>query len=223
MIEYHNGIALIANDTHICRWVKESNRLDHDQNVLPLILPLIPVDGMVVDAGAFCGDHTIAYAKKVGKSGIVMAFEPFNDSFDCLAYNMYDYPQVHCFKMALGNEYGKISASCTNNNFGMATISKSEDGNPILPLDDFMINKLDFFKIDTEGTEIDVLLGAIKTIEKFKPIMFIEVNEHTLRVKGHTKNDLLKTISDLGYRYRNVYEGQGLGDEQFDVICFPVL
>ena len=32
------GIAIIEEDTHICKWEKEAGRLDHDQNMMPLIV-----------------------------------------------------------------------------------------------------------------------------------------------------------------------------------------
>ncbi len=219
-----DGIAVIENDTHISRWIEESGRLDHDQNVLPIILPYIPEGGIVVDAGSYLGDHTIAYLNKVGLKGIVLSFEPFQEAMECQIYNLKDYSNIVFCSMALGSKAGFVKTSCTNNNFGMTTVEESEEGIEVMRLDDcvlFQELKLDFLKIDCEGMEIDVLQGAKETIEKFKPVMFIEVNEHTLKAKGYTKNDLLQTIHDLGYTYRNVYEEQGLDDEQFDVLCFP--
>ena len=135
--------------------------------------------------------------------------------------------------MALGNRNGFVKPIALNENFGMAIVEDLSNDIEnvgeinIAKLDSYIetfpyeFTQLDFLKIDTEGFEIDVLQGAKQTIEKFKPVMFIEVNEHTLKAKGYTKNDLLQTIHDLGYTYRNVYEEQGLDDEQFDVLCFP--
>ncbi len=43
------------------------------------------------------------------------------------------------------------------------------------------IKKIDLIKIDTEGYELEVLIGAKKTIEKFKPkYIQIEYNWHHL-------------------------------------------
>lgn len=233
MIEYFNGIALIVGDSHICRWIKESGRLDHDTNVLPRVLHFVPENGVVIDAGGFCGDQTVAYANKVGINGKVIAFEPFPEAFQCLEHNMKESPQVICENMALGNRNGFVKPIALNENFGMAIVEDLSNDIEnvgeinIAKLDSYIetfpyeFTQLDFLKIDTEGFEIDVLQGAKQTIEKFKPVMFIEVNEHTLKAKGYTKNDLLQTIHDLGYTYRNVYEEQGLDDEQFDVLCFP--
>jgi FkbM family methyltransferase len=217
-----HGFAVIDGDTHIGKWAEESGRLDHDQNVLPLILPFIPIGGFVVDAGAYIGDHTIAYAQKVGPTGYVLAFEPNKDAYDCLKFNLTAYERVHCMPFAVGKSISKGKVVVKSENFGMASVVDSDDGIAICPLDKcFGPHRFDFFKIDVEGFEIDVLYGAKDNISKFKPVMFIEVNEHTLKVNGHTKNDLLQTVSDLGYNYRNIYEEQGLGGDQFDIICFP--
>ncbi len=227
MIEYFNGIALIESDTHICRWVKETGKLDHDTNVLPKVLPFVPVNGVVIDAGSFVGDQTIAYANKVGVNGKVLAFEPFPEAFQCLEYNMKELPHVVCENKALGNKNGFVTAKALSENFGMAIVEESSEGIHIVTLDSYLesfpyeFTQLDFLKIDIEGEEIHMLQGAKQTIGKFKPVMFIEVNKSTLKAKGYTKNDLLQTIHDLGYTYRNVYEEQGLDDEQFDVLCFP--
>lgn len=221
-----HGFAVIKNDTHIGLWAEQEGRLDHDQNVLPRVLPYIPTGGVVVDAGAYIGDHTIAYANKVGAEGTVMAFEPFLESFECLLHNMKGLPQVQCFLNALGDTNKHVKATCEIQNFGMAVTKEVQevDDNTItvVKLDDYELKQLDLFKIDVEGDEIAVLDGARETIRTCRPVLFIEVNEHTLKLKGYTKNDLLKAVADLGYKYRNVYEGQGLQDDQFDILCFPV-
>ncbi len=50
----------------------------------------------------------------------------------------------------------------------------------VVALDDLMVweglDRLDYLKIDVEGAEHQVLLGAKKTIEKFRPIIQMEVS-----------------------------------------------
>lgn len=224
-----SGFAVIEGDTHIGMWAEQAGRLDHDQNVLPRVLPYIPVGGVVVDAGAYIGDHTIAYANKVGPTGHVFAYEPFEESFKCLRFNMCDLPQVYCYNEALGNKEASVKTGCEILNYGMAVTKEADNAEEgavsVVRLDVtrlMSMSRFDFFKIDVEGDEIAVLDGAKEAIRKFQPVIFIEVNEHTLRLKGFTKIDLLKAVADLGYKYRNVYEGQGLNDDQFDILCFPI-
>jgi FkbM family methyltransferase len=217
------GFAVIEGDTHISKWAEEAGRLDHDTNVLPRALPYIPAGGTVFDVGAYIADHTVAYARKAGD---LYAFEPNPVAFECLLHNTFYLDNCKCYNLAFGNQYGHVESVCQSTNIGMATIKNAESGIEIQTIDFFVeknkINRLDFLKIDAEGFEVEILQGARKTINKFRPVMFIEVNVATLAVKGYTKNDLLQTINDLGYIYRNVYEEQGLGDDQFDVLCFPL-
>ena len=82
-IELFNGIALLKDDQCICRFIRESGRLDHDINILPLVLEYIPIGGTVFDIGAFIGDTTLAYANRVGENGTIYAFDGNIDT--CIA------------------------------------------------------------------------------------------------------------------------------------------
>ncbi len=229
-----HGFAIIDGDTHIGKWAEESGRLDHDQNALPIILGHIKEGATVIDIGANIGSHSIAYSKKACKNGVVICFEPFKKSFECLLHNVAYHKNeftspIYCYNHALGAKEGFVDSFCEVDNYGMAIVRESKIPTDIKieKLDTFFknngtLNSLDFLKIDAEGCEVDILIGASDTIRKFRPIMFIEINEHTLVAKGYSKNDLLKTVSDIGYWYRNIYEDQGLEFEQFDIICFPI-
>ena len=62
--------------------------------------------------------------------------------------------------------------------------------------DKFNLKKLDFIKIDVEGNEMQTLRGAKKTIEKFKPILMVEMEQ-----RHHKENlwTLISEIADWGY------------------------
>jgi methyltransferase FkbM-like protein len=50
---------------------------------------------------------------------------------------------------------------------------------PVLPLDSLNITtseRVGFIKLDVEGMELDVLRGAEKFIESYRPTMFVEVD-----------------------------------------------
>ena len=65
-------------------------------------------------------------------------------------------------------------------------------------LDDVQFeNLISFIKIDVEGHEIEVIEGAIETINKNKPILLVEIEER------HSKKkviDAIKFINALGYK-----------------------
>jgi len=220
------GIAIIETDTHISKWVEESGRLDHDQNILPLVLPFIPEGGTVLDIGANIGSHTVAYANRVGNKGAVYAFEPNKIAFKCLEYNTKDYNNIQIFECAIGETWGACEIKNNSENLGMAFIELSEKGICISPLDAFsgigadnFIKKCDFIKIDVEGYELEVLKGAKETIKKYFPVMLIEVNKGCLERNGESKESLFKLLDEYGYYYRNIYQEQGMDDVQFDILC----
>lgn len=210
------GIAVLEEDQYICKWVQESGRLDHDQNLLPRILPY--VKGTVIDVGAFIGDHTIAYARRANK---VIAFEPNPNAYQCLDFNLKNYPNVELRNQGLGEIPGKISLTDVPTNVGMVYASKSNKGIDCITIDSLNLDRLDFIKIDAEGYEHNILKGAEETIKKYKPVMVLEINNHALMRNRTSNNDVYIYLMKLGYDYRNVYPSGGLHDEQLDILCTP--
>lgn len=221
-IEIFNGIALLKDDQCICRFIRESGRLDHDQNMLPLIGQFIKKGDKVIDIGAFIGDHTIYYSELVGENGKVIAFEPTRDAFECLSYNLKDKINVELINSALGKEYGSVRIIDVDTNLGMNYVEQSNTGGIIIyQLDQMEIDRIDFIKIDVEGYELDVLIGGQNTITKFKPKILIEINEMTLQRQGITRKDIYEWLDVAGYTYRNIYPYKGLDEYQMDIICLP--
>ena len=210
-----NGIAVIDGDSHISMWVEESGRLDHDQNSLPVILEHIKEGDVVIDAGAFIGDHTIAYTKAVGTKGVVIAFEPNPTAFQCLVHNC---PSVHAFNYGLSSEAGS-SFLQINDNVGASSLGKSGEAVKLMRLDELNLDRLDFIKLDVEGYEVEALKGGINLIDKFRPKMWIEVNSYALDKQGSSAVDLLNAVIAMGYKF-SAYPEQG-GD-QYDILCLPL-
>jgi FkbM family methyltransferase len=215
-----SGIAVIESDTHICKWIQESGRLDHDQNMLPVIAKYISNGDTVVDVGAYVGDHTICYSCLVGGQGKVLAFEPNAEAFECLQYNLSQSKNTVCFNRALGSSPGRASIDDSCSNKGMSHLTQGNDVE-VFPLDQLNLDRLDFMKIDCEGFELNVLQGGEQTIRKFMPTMLIEINDATLGRYAISRNDIFMLLHSYGYRYRNVYRGRSLHGSQLDVICTP--
>jgi len=61
----------------------------------------------------------------------------------------------------------------------------------IFTLDSFNLQDVDYIKIDTDGFELEILIGATSTINKYEPLLVIE--EETERT------ETLEFCSNLGY------------------------
>jgi FkbM family methyltransferase len=213
-----HGFAVLENDQWISRWAEEEGRLDHDQNMLPLILKHIYRGDTVVDVGAFIGDHTIAYSEKVGTRGKVIAFEPNPDAFECLKFNMQKCENVVSRNEAAGLS-GKVVLIKHPENIGMTYVENSDKGFKTVSIDSLNLDKCNFIKIDVEGFELNVLKGAEQTLKRFKPALLIEINTFALARNNVTNQDVFDYLTELGYSYRNIYTQQGILNEQLDLLC----
>jgi FkbM family methyltransferase len=135
--------------------------------------------GIILDIGANVGNHTVFFATFCSPSE-VYAFEPDQDSFKCLEANIE--ANRHNFKgnvfpitAALGEKEGKARVY-KGERSGLNAAKSHGRGNIEMKSVDSMGFKypVSVIKIDVEGTEQDVVKGALQTIEKDKPEIFSE-------------------------------------------------
>lgn len=78
---------------------------------------------------------------------------------------------------------------------------KGESEVVLVTLDQFFSEKEDpdLIKIDVEGAQMDVLLGAEKILERKKLGIFLEVHPDYLGDYGCSEDELLEFLEDKGY------------------------
>lgn len=174
----------------------------------------------VIDAGGCYGDTAICFANEVGSDGKVFSFEFVPTNLKIFHKNLELNPdlknRIEIVENPLWNESGKMMHYIDRG--PSSEVSFEDNGNSdgkvkTISIDDFVrqknIKKIDFIKMDIEGTELEALKGAIKTIKKFKPKMAICIY--------HRLDDFL-TIPrfinelDLGYKFylkhSSIYAGE---------------
>jgi len=155
------------------------------------IVDTLPADAIIVDGGANIGFFTIPVANRTqGRGTRIIAFEPQRQLFQAqggsLALNGYNHVYLH--NVGLASDPGiaqlpKIDYSVAQD-FGTVKLSGDttvdEDGwmsdrvVDITSIDAMDLPGLDFFKLDVEGYEIPALTGAINTIQKYRPWIWVE-------------------------------------------------
>lgn len=85
------------------------------------------------------------------------------------------------YNVALGKEHALEIGSGRNNFrnpvFDVPYWQRMKNGNlydTIVPLDSFNLKNVDLIKIDVDGMELEVLEGAVKTINESKPLIILE-------------------------------------------------
>ena len=177
------------------------------QGEVDLLLSLIKNDDVVIDAGAHIGTLTVPLAQK---AKIVYAFEPQPYLFHILCGNVAINSLTNVIPLleAVGAKDDRIEVPMLNptikNNFGGLSLINyhglpppSYDGKsvivPLVTIDSLNLSKCNLIKIDVEGMEKDVILGAKETIKKLRPILYVEADRPQLR------NKILKTIESFDY------------------------
>lgn len=220
-----NGLWVIEGDTHISKWIEQQQRLDHDQNLLPFILPHLKEGDVVIDAGAFVGDHTIAYSRAVGATGVVHAFEPNPVAYICLQHNMNTCGNVVLHNVGLSDRDGFVPLSGNNGNYGGCYAGehmKIADVQ-LQTLDDIFRDAawVDFIKLDIEGCEAHALRGAEQLIKRFHPKMVIEVNVEALGRQGSYPGEIFNLLKEFGYEWQIIQENCCKVSPLYDILCTP--
>lgn len=73
---------------------------------------------------------------------------------------------------------------------------------------------LKFIKLDLEGADLLALMGAKKTLERFRPIVAFENSIHAPKVHGFTIDQILTFFSGLNYVPMN-FIGEPIGPENW--------
>jgi FkbM family methyltransferase len=163
----------------------------------------------VFDLGACYGDTALYFAQKVGINGKVYSFEFIPGNINVLNKNIYSNQnlksRIKIIDRPVWNKSGLdvfykdkgASSSIDFKEFEGATGRTTT-----VSIDDFVeennLSKVDFIKTDIEGAEPNALIGAEKTIKKFKPRLAISIYHNISDFTG-----IIKQIDDLklGYKF----------------------
>ena len=86
-------------------------------------------------------------------------------------------------------------------------------------IDSIDIMKPDFMKIDVEGFELDVINGALETIRRYKPSIFIEV--HSSVIGSEIKNILSSLYQIYHVNHPHYKENTQIKKEHYFLFCIP--
>jgi FkbM family methyltransferase len=162
----------------------------------------------IVDAGSYTGIYAIEAAKANSRAK-VYAYEPTPSSFFILSLNVYlnKLDNIYPERIALGDTE-KTSVFFTFNEFPdlnsfdkINKVKVNEIKVAVRPLD-ALHQTIDLIKADVEGSELDLLIGCKKLLEKCNPTILIEFHgalggskiSTLLQDYGYTKYVLLDSI-----------------------------
>lgn len=164
----------------------------------------IDSEGCFFDIGANIGTTSIYVSKKILPNFMIHAFEPMKENFKMLKANfiLNEVKNYEVNNVALSSVSSEYNMQRVFGNWGNCSITNESNDNTELvlstTLDEYILTKeIDNYKnlvlwVDTEGFELDVLIGA-KEILRRKPALFLEFN---LSSYGSRVDELIKILED---------------------------
>jgi len=143
--------------------------------------------GCILDVGANIGNHAVFFGLFI--SDAVVCFEPNPKVFPILVENLSSNKiNYKAFQLGLGDKESEAEIelpTSQENNIGAARLVVNRGGNSIrvatldslLPEIKAFMNgkKISAIKIDVEGMESHVLRGGKRTLEEYRPDLFVEI------------------------------------------------
>lgn len=234
---------MVKKALHALIWTKRHLTGQYDVSEISVVARFIRPDEICLDIGAHAGSWTRPLSKLVER-GHVYAIEalPYYAKVLKLTVMLLRLKNVSVINRAVTDHSNSVALIWRDGNGKRLTglthvASLADDTKDAITInsttvDAFITSQnvrlpVAFVKCDIEGAEFMVLRGALKMIEKFRPVFYLEVESAHCRRYGYKPADLFDffdlqkysayTISDsnLFITDKRVYSGQG------DVLFVP--
>jgi FkbM family methyltransferase len=223
MVELSNGrrIWLLTHDKHVSPAIAMEN---YEPVETAFVTRQVKRGMKVLDVGANLGWFAVHLADLVGPEGRVDAFEPRGDLFDLLNKTIREnrLTNVTLHNCALGakNSQGQMMWSLRDVNPGGTYLDLSDTRDsemktqpiPVKTLDSTVSHRVDFIKIDVEGSEPLIFQGAERILTEDRPAIMTEINtDNLLRTAALSPMEFGAFVERFGYRLYEISEDGGCG------------
>lgn len=245
----HGSFLTLSNDVAIGAEIR--NKGVWAPNDIDVFRAHISAGMTVLDCGANIGHHSVVYSAIVGPSGRVIAIEPQRNlhGLACANVVINGCSNTEVIRYALGDKHGFVQMMAIDYsrrlNFGSFGLDHSTENNPseggevvpLIELDKLLtvhypdLTRVDFIKLDVQSYELFVLKGAVGTVRKFRPKLFLEIAPFGMYRKGYDYTDIYALLRSWGYRFDHldgkehpddfVRMWSGRQDEEWDILAVP--
>ncbi len=160
---------------------------------------------VIIDAGACFADTALAFAASAGPGGRVLAFEIDPGNLEVARHNLRRNDRISSRIELVAQGLGRTAGTLYMHGSGPgARLSNEPDGLqvPVTTIDEFVarhvLPRVDFIKMDIEGSESDALKGGRETLTKCRPRLAISVYHHAADI---ARIPVWLNGLGLGYRF----------------------
>jgi FkbM family methyltransferase len=191
----------------------------YERSTTRTIRRLVRPGQIVLDVGANIGVHTLELARQVGPLGRVFAFEPTVFARAKLLQNLLLNPSLAAIvkpeQLMLTASDDRTTEFRIYSSWPLVRADElhakhlgrlqATDGARAISLDTYLecaqVSRVDFIKLDVDGFECEVLEGAQHCLQKFRPIILMELSPYCLRERGGSLGRLVDVLRCRDYRF----------------------
>jgi len=170
----------------------------------------------VLDVGAHHGFYTLLASIRVGPTGRIFAFEPSPRERQRLVRHikMNNCKNVRIEPLAVGAAHGTATLFLVEGaedycNSLRPPVTEAQTiplAVKVTSLDDYLaidaISKVDFLKLDVEGSELDALKGAVRLLATApRPVLMVEVYDIRTEPWGYQARQIVQFLSRAAYEW----------------------
>lgn len=174
----------------------------------------------VIDGGACTGDTALVFSNAVGGNGRVYAFDPIEDHLEIMRQNIKNFTHANVTAMPYGLSDHEVDVPpLVLNKYNPGFMAMNQQV-PLRSIDSLVeegqISRIDFLKLDVEGSEMEALRGSAHAISRFRPKMALSLY--------HKPNDIFEIIEYVrsNYPFYKLYLGHyTIHAEETVLYCAP--
>jgi len=205
-------------DTHFEKMLKEVNgKYEYQYAQRQYALSYVNNFNLnALDIGSNIGFWSVELCNKFKH---VYAFEPHPENNECYKKNLNQYNNYTLYEIAVSNVSNKILElyvspdECGNaslNNFGVMegttdrkikSIDLKTISVKVEKIDDYNLKDIGFIKVDCQNHEQEVVEGAIQTIDKYSPVLCLELPVRNKKEVDY-RNNMIEYLKKYNYILR---------------------